>query len=435
MKISLSIGVLVGFNLVITFLIQWYILIVIGPGEQTDALFASLTLPQFVLTVISQSLMHVLVPLLTGLGEDEFWQDAWSFLFIVVILFGLLALVLFVLAPIWIPLLVPGFSADGKALTVRLTRIQLITMVLTAVSTVLLGIYHARQRFIRAEFTPLLGSLVGLGLLWWGLPRYGIITASWVMVIRVGIQVILLLTGVSHFQKPNFKSPRLGDGWRKIRPLLLGTAYYKTDPIIDRFLLSMTTRGNLSLLYLGQQIYSIPLMIINSAIAAPMVPQLARHAKSDEWLQFRHTYRFRLLLISGLSVTGLILWLTIGSMLLKRVVGYGEVTTDNVQQLWWLMILLIGFPVGGSLGQILASSFYAKGNTTSPTQIGIIGFTIGAILKLVGFVFFGLTGIVVATTSYYFFNALVEFVFLEREVDRAISTRSPVGILELPDGV
>lgn len=424
MKTSLSIGFLVGLNLIFTFLIQWYVLVVIGPGSQTDALFASLTLPQFVLTVVSQSLMHVLVPLLTGLSDDEFWQDAWSFLVAITIIFGLLAIGLFVFASVWVPLLVPGFSASGKTLTIQLTRIQLISMVLTAVASVLLGIYHARQRFIRAEITPLLGSLVGLGLLWWGLPRYGIIAVSWVMVIRLAIQVILLFFGIPQFQKPSFKSARLKDAWQKIRPLLLGTAYYKTDPIIDRFLLSMTARGDLSLLYLGQQIYSIPLLINNSAIAAPMVPQLATHAKSNEWLRFRRIYQHRILLISGMSIIGFLFWLLFGHMFLNLMVGYGEITDDNVQQLWCLMILLIGFPIGGALGQILASSFYAKSNTTTPTQIGIVGFTIGAILKIVGYLVAGLTGIVIATTIYYFFNALVEFIFLEREVGHAASTGS-----------
>jgi hypothetical protein len=59
--------------------------------------------------------------------------------------------------------------------------------------------------------------------------------------------------------------------WWRVKPLLMGTAYYKTDSLIDRLLLSMTSSGTLSLYYFGQQIYGAGNGILVKAIVGPLV--------------------------------------------------------------------------------------------------------------------------------------------------------------------
>jgi len=55
----------------------------------------------------------------------------------------------------------------------------------------------------------------------------------------------------------------------------------RTDPLLDRFLASMTGAGSLSLLYVAQQNYASILLLLGKAVAAPMTPKLAlRRAKT-----------------------------------------------------------------------------------------------------------------------------------------------------------
>ncbi|MEI7590320.1 MAG: lipid II flippase MurJ, partial [Deltaproteobacteria bacterium] len=247
MKQSIQLGTLSVVNIGIAFLFQWYVLTQLGPGMETDALFAGMTLPQLVLAVISGSLMHVLVPLLAGEDEDRLRHDAWGFLVLVGGLFGLLATILYVTAPWWIPITVPGFSDAGRTLTVDLTRIQLIGMVFTAINGVQWATYHARQQFVRAEFTPILASTFSLLLLIWALPRFGVVAAAWISTLRMALQTLLLAPGMGKPVCPNLKSVAIQQAWQRIKPLLLGTVYYKTDPLVDRFLLSTASSGSLSL--------------------------------------------------------------------------------------------------------------------------------------------------------------------------------------------
>ena len=66
MKQAMQLGTLSAASIGVAFLFQWYVLTQLGPGMETDAFFAGMTLPQLVLAVISGSLMHVLVPLTSG---------------------------------------------------------------------------------------------------------------------------------------------------------------------------------------------------------------------------------------------------------------------------------------------------------------------------------------------------------------------------------
>ena len=408
MKQTIQLGSLSAANIGIAFLFQWYVITQLGPGMETDALFAGMTLPQLVLAVISVSLMHVLVPLLAGEDEDHLRHDAWGFLVLVGSLFGLLATILYVAAPWWVPLTVPGFSNAGQALTVDLTRIQLVGMVFTAINGVQWATYHARQKFVWAEFTPILASAFALLLLIWALPRFGVIAAAWISTLRMALQTLLLAPGMGKPVWPDLRSPAMSSAWRRIKPLLLGTAYYKTDPLVDRFLLSTASSGSLSLYYLAQQIYGAVSQVLNKAIASPLVPILSKLHKAGDSDGFRRAYKQKLLQVGAISLAGTLCVGLFGQIMLNLLVGYGNVSADNVKELWWIMLCLGGMFVGGAMGQISSSSFYASGDTTTPTRIGIYSYTFYIPAKLALFYYFGVLGLALATSMFVLTNLFLQ---------------------------
>src|SRR4030095_13856005 len=188
--------------------------------------------------------------------ETTFRRDSWAFFIGVSGFFSLLAIVLFVTAGIWVDLIVPGFDAQGRQLTITLSRIQLLSMIGNASVVVLWSVHYARQKFLWAESSSLLANAVGLLVLFWTLPHYGIIAAAWATVLTLVLKVGFLMPMLGAWQTPQWNSPTVVEAWRRIKPFLLGQTYAKSDPLVDRFLTSLTTAGNLSLLYIGQQAYS-----------------------------------------------------------------------------------------------------------------------------------------------------------------------------------
>jgi len=413
MKQTLTLAALAGANILLTLLFQWYVITQLGVGIETDALFAGMALPTLILSVVSTSLTHVLVPLLATENEISFRQNAWGFFLGVSALFTVVALALFTTATYWVPWLVPGFSKPGQSLTVSLTRIQLVSMIFTASVSVLWSVYHARKQFIWVELSTVLSSLIALVLIVKLLAIYGVAAAALVIVLRTLLQVFWLLPGLGRWQWPQWNSTAMREAWRRIRPLLVGTSYYRTDPLVDRFLASMAPAGGLSLLYIGQQIYGVANVVVEKALAAPMVPQLAIEAAANRWPVFRSIYQKRLLIIGGLTAVGYAIFLIAGERILNLLIGHGGVTRDNVHLLWLIMVALVGFFIGGAMGQITSTTFYAMGDTRTPTRMSIVTYTLYVPAKVIAFMKYGLMGLAVVTSIYLFVNLIIQILLLE----------------------
>jgi peptidoglycan biosynthesis protein MviN/MurJ (putative lipid II flippase) len=406
--LPLRLGFLSASNILAAFAFQWYILTRLGSGAETDALFAGMTIPQLLLAVVSDSLMHVLVPLLAGEDRERSRRDAWGFAALVGGLFALLALLFAATAAWWVPLAAPGFTTEGRRLMVELTRVQLAGMVFIAVNGVQWAAYHARGEFLWAEATPLVSNMAALLLLLWALPRHGVVSAAWILTGRSALQTLLLAPGMGRPVRVDLRAPSLLTAWKRLKPLLIGTSYYKTDPLVDRVLLSTTVSGNLSLYHFAQQLYGAAAQVINRAIAAPLVPALSCLHKGGDREGFRRLYRRRVAQVTLLGLGALLVVALPGERLLRLLIGYGSITPANVADLWWMMLWLGGMFLGSILGQISSTSFYASGDTSTPTRLSIWTYTVYLPLKVLAFLRAGIMGLALATSALLIVNFLLQ---------------------------
>jgi len=396
----------------------WYVVTRLGVGIETDAFFASGALPQLIFLVASFSLMQVLVPLLATEDEQTFRRDAWGFFLGVSGFFSIVAVLLFVTAGYWVPLMVPGFSRQARELAITLSRIQLLAMIGNAAVVVLWSVFYARQKFLWAEISSVMANAASLGLLFWALPRYGIVAAAWAAVLNLGLKVALLMPILGPLQRPQWNSSAMKEAWRRIKPFLLGQTYAKSDPLIDRFLTSLTTAGSLSLLYIGQQVYSAANLIVTKAISTPAVPHLAIAAKSGDWASFKRIYHQRLLWMLVITVAAGIGLFLVGEPLLRLMIGRGGITTQNVHMLWWILLALVGLLIGGAAGQVISGAFYAIGDTRTPTMLFIGTYTVYIPLKILVFLRYGVIGLAVATSMHLTINFVLQLLMLQRTTAR-----------------
>jgi len=405
---AIRLAILSSINLGLGFVFQWFLLTKLGAGTEVDAFFAGMAIPQFVLAIVSGSLMHVLVPLLAGEDEASLSHDAWAFFLLVVGFFGFIAVFLYLTASWWVPWSVPGFSLISQELTVKLTQIQLIGMVFSAAHGVQWAAYHARKKFIWAEVAPTLANALAFVLLLVFLPDFGVVAAAWIGTFRLGIQTLFLLPGLGRPIAPNFKKISVSSAWSRIKPLILGTAYYKTDPILDRVLLSSSTSGSLSLYYFAQQIYAALNSIINKSIVSPLVPQFSEFYKEKKFKELKNSYRYGVFGVSCLVVIFAFVFIFWGSFFLGKLIGYGDFHQNDVLGLWWIMIWLIGAFAGGVLGQISSSMFYSMGDTSTPTRISVLVYTVYMPIKVVLYFNFGIAGLAFSTSCFFLINLIIQ---------------------------
>jgi peptidoglycan biosynthesis protein MviN/MurJ (putative lipid II flippase) len=266
----------------------------------------------------------------------------------------------------------------------------------------------------------LIGNLAGLALLIWGLKPYGVAAGAWATVLRAAVQAALLLRGMGAYQAPVWRMPDLAEAWRRARPLLLGSLYFKSDFVVDRLIASLAPPGALSLYSLAQQAYSSAQLILGKSIASPVVPALARAATAGAWGRFRSLNRralARLVVLSLLVLAGV---LALGLPVLELTFGRGKFNPEQIHLLWVLLLALGGVWIGGVAGQIIAVSFYAQGDTRTPITIGAIAFTLAIPLKLGGFYVFGLLGLAAAASLYYLGSAGTQWLTLDRRLRRIV---------------
>lgn len=414
MRLALNLAALSALNLVIAFAFQVYAVTTLGAGAQTDALFAGMAIPTLVLTIISGSVMHVLVPLLAGQDKQSTREDVWTLVVVTAGLFLALFTVFYLSAPLWVPLLVPGFDLPSQLLTLELTRIQLIGMVFTAINGVQWAVYHSRQQFVWAELAPGLAAAVAFAGLIYLLPIYGIQAVAWLSVGRVILQTILLSPSLGVPVRPNLQSVALVESWSRIKPLLVGSAYYKTDILVDRVLLSISSAGSLTLFYLAQRIYAAGGQIFNQALCAPAVPVLSSLFKLGEFDKLKHEFRKKLTQIALVGVALLVMLVVVGRPALEMLLGYGSFGAESVETLWLILIWLGGMFFGSGTGQLCASTFYAMGDTRTPTKLSIITYTLYIPIKILSFWVWGIKGLAISTSVYFLCNFVLQFYLLER---------------------
>ena len=403
MKKTFYLTVLSVANVLMNFSFQWYIVFQLGAGAETDALFAGMTIPQLISAVISGSLIYVLVPILVANNKKRQRFIAWSLINLIGAIFGILCILLSVSAKWWIPLTVPGFDEQTTLLTIELVRIQLIGIVFSSIYVIQWAFYNANKQFIFIETVTFLSNVAALLLIFFALPQSGIISVAWIMIFRLAIQVLMLFPGLGKPASPNFKIPEINLIWKRSKPLLLGTTYYMSEPLVERVLLSNSNSGSLSLFYLAQQIYGAISEVISKVIANPLIPLLSKLHELNDQEGFKRIYREKLMHVAMLSLVGTALFGIFGYFLLFVFDTHIKITKYDLDLLFIIMISMIGRFALGNIGMIMSSMILSVGDTKLQTQIGVVSFTIGVIIKIIMFSYFGVIGLALGVTINYIF--------------------------------
>ncbi len=392
-------------------------------GPLTDAFVAAQSVPLFLFSILSVSLQSVWQPRLSVLMNDRAkWREAQGIAQAqTLMLFACIAIPVALFSDAWIRVIFPGFDHEQSRLTSSMTWPLLAGAALNCHSALLTTALRARDQFIRAEMVSLAGTLLLLGLTWVVVPVGGVEAAAWALFARtVGVFLVLhalagrpmLLAG---------KAWRSRETWTSLRPLVAGSAVYKTSPLVDRYWTSLSPAGGVTVFNLAQTAMGALATVLERAICIPVVPQLARLVAQEDYEGLRKAYRTcvaRISLATALTAVGLLAlhpaWEAILEILLK-------VSPGQAHGVWFVCLALLGYLHVAASGTITVSAFYALDDTRTPVRVGMAGFLLGVILKSAGFVLMGLTGLAIATSAYYLCNMVALCILLDKKIDEFVS--------------
>jgi putative peptidoglycan lipid II flippase len=413
-KRTLLLGALSAANIAGFAFFQLAVVSHFGPGDISDAFFASLTLPQLFMAIVGGALNSALVPMFSGEAKSKQNQDAWTL--IVALGAGLLvvACIAAATAQFWVPWLVPGFSAAALAQTIVFSRVSVFTLALTAINFVQAALAQARGQVVALECALALPTLLATLAVVILLPKYGVGCVMWAFVLRPVLQCIAMV--VLH-QKPtaiDFQSGVLRETWKRVRPILLASGYYKLDPVVDRALMSWAVPGSMSMLLIVQQVHSACSQVLAKMLVSPVFGPMAEDFKQGRlaqfWARFNKLIKSTLLLAITVAFAIPIAIAILTAVSGQPIPGF----SGRAGELLVLFALSAGMLVVGALGAVTTTAFFARHQPGHLAKLASSAFTIGALVKILLFYMFGIQGLAFGVSCYFTLSFLLQWRALTR---------------------
>lgn len=371
-------------------LLGWVRLLVIGSqfgaSRELDAYFAAFRIPDAIFQlVVAGALSAALIPVFQSYrarGEDaEAWRLASSIINLVVIALAGLSLLMAIFAPLVVPIVAPGFDAPTTELTVRMTRIMLLSPVLIGMGAVVTGILNSYQQFAVPAVAPLLYNLAIIAAAIFLAPMMGV----------EGLAVGVAIGSLAHLAVQLPALARVGQrydltiglghpGVRKVAwlmgPRMLGLAAGQLNFLVSTILASGLPEGSLTVYNYAFQLSQIPVGVIGVSIAVALFPTLSHDAALGHVSRIRAqvSSAVRILIFVAAPLTAMLIVLR--EPITAVFYQYGAFSPDAAARTA-RTLAFFALGLGGHIVvHVLTRAFYAMQDTRTPVRWAVIAVAI-----------------------------------------------------------
>lgn len=377
-----------------------------GAGLELDAYYAAFRLPDtaynlVILGAVSAGFIPVFTALMEQEGRERAMRLAGHVLSTVGLVLVMASVLILVCAPVLIPWLAPGFSEEGMALAIRLTRLMALSPILLGLSAVIGGVMQAMRRFVGFALAPVFYNLGIIGGTWLFGPSLGVTGAA--IGVVLGALMHLVVQGVAAsgvglwpLQAPSFRDP----GVRRILVLMgpriaaLGVSQVSLTVLFA--IATLTETGAVAVFNLANNIQSFPLGLFGISFAIAAFPALSRAVGASDDEGYRQTLSSAARKICFFVIPATAVFFLLRAQIVRLVLGQGVfswIDTIRVADMLGIMALSL---VAQSLSPLLIRALYARQDTWTPFVVSVVAevVTIGTALVLHSS--YGLRGIGIA---------------------------------------
>ncbi|MDR1267881.1 MAG: murein biosynthesis integral membrane protein MurJ [Holosporales bacterium] len=403
-----------------------------GANALTDAFLVAIKLANvlrrlFAEGAFSASFLPVFSRVLVQNGQEK--AQAFASQLLTFLVLSLSTLSLFV---IWkyegvIRVLAPGFPVGGETFktAVFLGRICFPYLIATSVMALFCGILNTLDRFAIPAATQILLNVFFILMLCIGiigqLPIADIVVMMVVAMLVAGIVQVGLVWGVVEHLKVRVRlvrprlSPELREVGRKMIPGILGAGVWQINLLIDTQACSFLSVGSVSYVYFADRINQLPLSVLGIALSTALLPTLSKLIHAGRHAQATAELNRGINWASCLTIPATTTILMIPHVLTALVYERGNFTPHQVT-LVAEALRAFGYGLPAYVGtKILASSFFAQGDTRSPVRVGIIAVFVNIALILLFAPRLAHVGVALATALSSWVNVGILFLLLLRK--------------------
>jgi putative peptidoglycan lipid II flippase len=353
-----------------------------GAGPELDAYNAALVIPELTLDVlVIAGLASAFVPVFSRSDREDpaaARDFASTTLTTAVLLMAIADAILFVIAPLTVTIVAPGFDAAQQAEYTAIFRTTCVTALIFAGSFALGEMLVARQRFLAYGLAPLLynAGIAGGALLLSG--TLGIYGAAVGTVVGAVLHLAVRTWGIRRTDlrlRPRlaYRSSAFLEFVRLALPKMLSQPIEPLTFLTFTAIASTLASGSVSSLSFARNFQSVPVSLIGIAFSVAAFPILSAAAAADDRAAFVRLLRTNVVVIAVLTTGAAIVLYLVAGLAIDLFLGGEAFDSEDVERTSMVLgLFAISVPLE-SLTHLLARAVYATRNTILPVIASIVG--------------------------------------------------------------
>lgn len=403
-----------------------------GAGPEMDIYVASFRLPDLLFNLlILGTLSAAFIPVFVGYlhrDEREAKEIASTIFNLTFLVMAAVAVLGFLVSPLVVRLLVPGFSAQARAQTLVLTRIMMLSPLFFSLSSVLSSTLHSYKRFFLVAAAPLLYNLSIIAGVVFLYPSFGLAGIAWAVVAGAFLHFAVqfpagLALGLRPFAVLNIAHAGVRKIGKLFLPRIFGVELGQISLLGSSVLGSFLASGSIAVFYFAYGLNTVPLGVVAISFAIASFPTLAEFASRKNMAGFGEFLAKTMVQVLFFIIPLSVLMLLLRAQIVRLILGAGQGTnfsfadTRLVAQALGIFALSL-FAQG--LVPLLARAFYSLHNTVIPVLSGLAAGAINIILAIVLVKPLGTAGLALAFSLAIILHMLAMLLLLRRRVGGVI---------------
>ena len=354
------------------------------PLGDLDAFYAANRITEFLFNLLAGgALGSAFIPMFTGLLTREKRDDAWKlasgvFNVLLVVLSAIVVL-MWIFAPqvvrYGLYVLDPTAEVENIALTVRMLRVMLPTVLIFGISGLVMGILNAHQKFLVPALSLAVynvGIILGTLVLPAGMGVYRLAIGA--LLGAVGYLLIQLpslvrLPKVKYASRSGWKDQPVRNVLRLMVPRLIGAGAVQLNFVANTIIALGIGASSVSAITLAFALMLMPQAAIAQSAGIASLPTLSAQAEMGEDEAFKQTISRIMRMILLLAIPASVGLILLRQPLVATLYQRGQFTAQATQMVAWALLWYAVGLVGHSLVEVLTRSFFARGDTKTPVIV------------------------------------------------------------------
>jgi putative peptidoglycan lipid II flippase len=311
-----------------------------GRSDAMDAFLIAFLLPGFFVTLLIAALGAALVPIFVTVRQKQGIAAAEDLLsslaFLSVIALSVIALLMCIFAPYYLPYMAHAFTREKLRLTRELLYFLAPWMVFNGVSQLVTSILNAGEKFALPALVPLMTPFLVIVCVMLGAGRLGVFALSIGSVVGSIVEATLLIRLLrSHGMRLRLRWRGLDGSVQMVlaqyAPLLAGAFLMASAPVVDQSMAAMLPAGSVSALGFANRVVSGLAALSANALGAATLPYFSSMTAAGDWAGCRHTLKRYSVLIAAASVPVTVLLIVFSRQLVRLLYQRGAFTAADTE--------------------------------------------------------------------------------------------------------